>query len=181
MKNGLIIALAAILVIIIAFIAVFVYNRKYLIMDGPGMVSENPLPTEGEKPKGEEVGTMEPIPIVQVMVGDRFFSIDLAGNSSADAFLEKIKKGNVAIDMSDYGGFEKVGNLPWALPTNDKEITTVPGDLILYEGNKITIYYGENTYKFTKLGHLNADEEEIKEAFGGAEDITAEFSVEWTE
>ena len=180
MKNGLIIALTAILVIIIAFIAVFVINRKYLIMDGPGMVNEGPWTDENGN-KGEEVGTMEPVPIVQVSVGDSFFSINLEGNSSADAFVEKIKSGTLEIDMSDYGGFEKVGNLPWALTTNDKEITTKPGDLILYEGNKITIYYGENTYKFTKLGRLNADEEEIKEVFGGEDDITAVFSVEWTE
>ena len=177
MKNGLIIAITAIVIILLAFVAVFVYNRKYLIMDGPGMVNEDPWTDEN----GEKVGSPEPVPIVQVSVGDRFFSINLESNSSADAFIEKIKSGTLEIDMSDYGGFEKVGNLPWAITTNDKEITTRPGDLILYEGNKITIYYGENTYKFTKLGRLNADEEEIKEAFGGEDDITAVFSVEWTE
>ena len=107
MKNGLIIALTAILMIIIAFIAVFVYNRKYLIMDGPGMVNENPVPAssgkaEGEeagtpesvpepKNEGEEVGSMEPIPIVQVRAGEMFFTIELEDNSSAEEFFEKIK------------------------------------------------------------------------------------------
>ncbi len=91
----------------------------------------------------------------------------------------------LTVDMHDYGGFEKVGELPWKLPTNDEEITTKPGDIILYQGNKITIYYGENTWNFTKLGELSGgteeDIEEWKEVFGGDEDITAEFMVEWTE
>jgi len=73
--------------------------------------------------------------------------------------------------MHDYGNFEKVGNLPWDLPRNDEKITTQPGDLILYNGNKITVYYDENTWDFTKLGTLNASEEEIRKVFGGEGDI----------
>ena len=124
---------------------------------------------------------MTPAPVLGVIVGDNFFSIYAADNSSADAFIEEVSRGNVRIDMHDYGNFEKVGDLPWDLPTNDEEITTRPGDVILYQGNKITIYYDENTWNFTKLGHINATPEEIKETFGGKEDITAEFFVEWTE
>ena len=121
------------------------------------------------------------MPMLGVAVGDSVFSIYTEDNSSAEAFVEEVKHGNVQIDMHDYGNFEKVGDLPWALPTNDEEITTVPGDVILYQGDKITIYYDENTWNFTKLGHLNATPEEIQEAFGGKDDITAEFFVEWTE
>ena len=83
--------------------------------------------------------------------------------------------------MSDYGNFEKVGDLPYELPTNDEEITTKPGDIILYQGNKITIYYDENTWRFTKLGNIgNVNAEELKEVVGRG-DVTVEFSVEWTE
>ena len=77
--------------------------------------------------------------------------------------------------------FEKVGDLPWELPRNDEKITTKPGDLILYQGNQLTVYYAENTWEFTKLGSLNAEEDEIVEAFGGKDDITVEFFLEWTE
>ena len=128
---------------------------------------------------------MTPMPFVEVRVGDAFFMIDLEDNSSAKAFLEKISKDELVVDMQDYGGFEKVGDLPWELPTNDEEMTTKPGDIILYQGNKITIYYDENTWNFTKLGELRGgtDEDivEWKEVFGGKDDITAEFFVEWTE
>ena len=118
---------------------------------------------------------------VTVRVGDSCFSVDLEGNSSAEAFFEKLKKEDIEIDMHDYGHLEKVGDLPWVIPTNDEEITTEPGDLILYQGNKITVYYDENTWSFTKLGRLNGTPEEIKEVFGGEDDITAEFFLEWTE
>ena len=128
---------------------------------------------------GEE--DMTPMPFLMVNVGETIFSIDLSNNSSAEEFLDKVNQGGLTVDMYDYGDFEKVGDLPWDLPTNDEEITTVPGDVILYQGNKITIYYDENTWNFTKLGHINATPEEIREAFGGKDDITAEFFVEWTE
>lgn len=128
-----------------------------------------------------EIEDMTPTAIVVVTVGDRVFSVEMDGNSSADAFYEKLKENPVTIEMHDYGNFEKVGELPWELPRNDRKITTEPGDLILYEGNQITVYYAENTYNFTKLGRLNAEPEEILEAFGGKDNITAEFWLEWTE
>ena len=118
---------------------------------------------------------------VTVRVGDSCFSVELEGNSSAEAFFEKLKEEDVEIDMHDYGNFEKVGDLPWELPTNDEEITTEAGDLILYQGNKITVYYDENTWNFTKIGHIpDVDAEELREVLGDG-DVEVEFSVEWTE
>ena len=124
---------------------------------------------------------MTPSAFLTVRVGDRYFSVELENNTSADAFFEKIKADSISVEMHDYGNFEKVGDLPWDLPRNDVEITTQPGDLILYQGNKITVYYAENTWNFTRLGRLNATEDEIIDAFGGKDDITAEFNLEWTE
>ena len=159
------------------------YSRVYEfggIIDWDGEIDVNGANTE-QTASIDEKEDMTPMPMLGVAVGDSVFSIYTEDNSSAEAFVEEVKHGNVQIDMHDYGNFEKVGDLPWALPTNDEEITTVPGDVILYQGDKITIYYDENTWNFTKLGHLNATPEEIREAFGGKDDITAEFFVEWTE
>lgn len=150
------------------------------MMDQDGEIEMSMQNTEQTTSIDEEED-MTPMPILVVIVGDSFFSIYPEDNSSADAFIEEVSRGNIQIDMHDYGNFEKVGDLPWNLPTNDEEITTVPGDVILYQGNKITIYYDENTWNFTKLGHINAKPEEIRDVFGGKDDITAEFFVEWTE
>ena len=129
----------------------------------------------------EDKEDLTPSGIMVIRVGDMPFSIDMESNSSAEEFAKKVNSGGLTVEMHDYGNFEKVGDLPWELPANDEEITTKPGDLILYQGNKITVYYDENTWNFTKLGHLNATPEEIREVFGGKDDITAEFFLEWTE
>ena len=135
----------------------------------------------GDLVKNDIENRMDPVAIPGLRVGDRYYSIELENNSSAEAFLEKIKKNPLTVDMQDYGSFEKVGDLPWSLPTNDEKITTKPGDIILYQGNKITIYYDENTWNFTKLGSINGvTGEDLKETLGDGND-TVEFSVEWTE
>ncbi len=146
---------------------------------GSGDAPVTAAPSEGGTV--DHYDEMEPVGYVFVRVGDEIFSVDMESNSSAKAFEDKISAEPLKIAMHDYGNFEKVGDLPWELETNDEEITTKPGDVILYEGNKITVYYGENTWKFTKLGHLSATPEEITAVFGGKDDITAEFAMDWTE
>ena len=135
----------------------------------------------GEVVKENEEHNMDPVAIPGLRINDKYYSIEFESNSSADAFFEKIKEEPVTVEMRDYGGFEKVGDLPWELPTNDEEITTQPGDIILYQGNKITIYYDENTWNFTKIGRItDVDVEELREVLGDGE-TAVEFSVEWTE
>lgn len=129
----------------------------------------------------EEESVVEQVGVMVLRVGNRNFPIELESNSSAKAFFEKVKEGPLKVDMHDYGNFEKVGNLPWKLETNDERITTKPGDVILYQGDKITIYYDENTWSFTKLGRLSGvTGEELKEVLGTG-DVKVEFMVEWTE
>lgn len=113
---------------------------------------------------------------LKISVNGTELTATLEDNSSAQALTELLKQGNITVDMSDYGNFEKVGNLPQSLPKNDEKITTVPGDIILYQGNKITIYYDENTWNFTKLGHIdNITQEELKEILGD-DDVTVTLS-----
>lgn len=83
----------------------------------------------------------------------------LADNSSAKSFTEKLQNGALTVEMSDYGNFEKVGNLPFSLPKNDVSIKTDAGDIILYQGNQITIYYDTNSWNLTRLGKLDAIED----------------------
>ncbi len=97
-------------------------------------------------------------------------------NSSAEAFKELLEKGPITINMSDYGNFEKVGSLGATLPRNDTSITTEPGDIILYQGNSITIYYDTNTWNFTRLARIK-DSENLKEKLGdGAVLVTFSLS-----
>lgn len=106
----------------------------------------------------------------------------LAENSSAQSFAEKLRGGAITIQMEDYGNFEKVGDLPFSLPKNDTHISTDAGDIILYLGNKITIYYDKNSWNFTRLGKLDALENgtmtqsELKHILGNG-DVKALISL----
>ena len=120
-------------------------------------------------------------PTLVIAVNDKEFYAALEDNSSAEAFAEKLSSGPIGVEMQDYGNFEKVGPLPWSLPRNDEQITTEPGDVILYQGNQITIYYDENTWNFTRLAKINdVTREELLEAFGDG-DAAVAFWVEWSE
>lgn len=91
---------------------------------------------------------------LKIKVGENEFSADWEENSSAQAFQELLEQGPLTVEMSDYGGFEKVGSLGLTLERNDTRITAEPGDVILYQGNQITIYYGTNTWDFTRLAKI---------------------------
>ena len=109
--------------------------------------------------------------------GSHKLSATLADNSSAAAFYEILKKGAVAIKMRDYGSFEKVGPLGTTLPRNDTQITTTAGDIILYQGNQITIYYDTNSWNFTRLGKVDGvTQAELKKILGKG-DVTAVFEI----
>ena len=107
----------------------------------------------------------------------------LVDNSSAVAFYKLLKKGPLTVDMHDYGSFEKVGSLGTSLPRNDTQITTTAGDIILYQGNQITIYYDTNSWNFTRLGKVastssttSITQAELKKILGKG-NVTAVFSV----
>ena len=83
----------------------------------------------------------------------------------------------MTIEMHDYGSFEKVGALGTTLPRNDEQITTEPGDVILYQGNQVTIYYDVNSWSFTRLGKVQGlSQAELKEILGTG-NATVTFSL----
>lgn len=109
--------------------------------------------------------------------GDYTLEITPENNTSAEAFRALLANGPLTIEMSDYGNFEKVGSIGTALPTNDQPVTTTPGDVILYQGNSITLYYDVNTWNFTRLGRIEgATRESMLNALGNG-DVTVVFSL----
>ncbi|HBB72078.1 MAG TPA: hypothetical protein DCZ71_05670 [Ruminococcus sp.] len=128
------------------------------------------LDTLGSIQKNEETR-------ISIEVNGHTLTALLEDNSSAQALEELLESGPLMIGMNDYGSFEKVGTLPETLPRNDEQITTAAGDLILYQGNQITIYYDENTWNFTRLGRLeNITQTQLREILGDGS-ITATFSL----
>ena len=87
----------------------------------------------------------------------------LVDNVATKALLELLAKGNVTVKTDDYGGFEKVGTFGTRLPTANTQIDTVPGDIVLYQGNSISFFYDNNGWSYTMLVKLDiANVNEIK-------------------
>ncbi len=142
-------------IILICFVAVILYVMK----------------------RDEEKVIVEEIKKIVISVKDRDLIVELEKNSSANAFYERLKKESITINAKDYGKFEKVGNLEFELPRNDETIETKAGDLILYQGNKISLYYDINKYSLTRLGHvINLDSYELRELLGNG-DMKLKFSI----
>lgn len=114
--------------------------------------------------------------ILKISIGDQELDAVFADNPSAEAFRQLLQQGPVTVDMTDYGGFEKVGPLGTSITTSDTQITTEPGDVILYQGNQITIYYGTNTWNFTRLAKIR-DTTDLKEKLGEGR-VQVTFSLE---
>lgn len=146
------------------------------IIDWTGeTVTEEPVETATEALPSQSA------PVMLLEANGNRFTVILEDNASAKALIEKLQSEPLTVTLHDYGDFEKVGPLPWDLPADDERITTKPGDVILYQGNQITVYYDENTWSFTKLGSITgATRETLLSAFGEG-DVTVTLSLEFPE
>lgn len=138
-----------------------------------------PDPADGNAVPEADSGNAkeQPMKISITINGKDKLSATLSDNSSSKAFYELLKKGEVTVKMHDYGNFEKVGDLPQSLPRNDTQITTRPGDIILYQGDQITIYYDVNSWNFTRLGKIDSITQAELKSILGEGDVTAVFEV----
>ena len=169
-----------------------------LLACGAGHDAETQIPTESETPPAlpeasktersesqlesmvqeSEIGLEERESVkIQITVGDVALIATPEDNSSAEAFLALLQEQPITVPMSDYAGMEKVGQLGTNLPRNDTQISVDAGDVILYQGNQITIYYGTNSWSFTKLAVIEgATKESLLEALGTG-DVEVTFSL----
>ena len=132
--------------------------------------------TPGAVPASSSAQTEAPVKL-KIHVNDTTFTATLEENSSAEAFAEFLSQGDMTLDMHDYGSFEKVADLPRSFPRNDTQINTDAGDIILYQGNSITIYYDKNSWNFTRLGKIdNVNKKRLKQILGDG-NATVTFSV----
>ena len=94
-------------------------------------------------------------------IDNKTVDITWENNNSVKELLDFAKNG-LTINMSRYGGFEQVGSIGKSIKSNNKQMTTSPGDVVLYNSNQIVIFFGTNTWSYTKLGHINLSQTELK-------------------
>ena len=115
--------------------------------------------------------------MIKVKINDTIFDVQLENNSATQELIKTLEKGNVTINATDYGNFEKVGDLGFSLPTSDEQISTSSGDIVLYQGNQITIFYNGNSWSYTPLGKVDGvTQAELKKILGKG-NVTAVFSI----
>lgn len=111
--------------------------------------------------------------------GGQTLTATLANNSSAQALFEALKQAPITYEAHDYGNFEKVGPLGQSFPENNESITTEPGDIILYQGSNLCLYYDTNTWNFTRIGKIEGKTQaELKQILkAGQGNITVTLSL----
>ena len=123
---------------------------------GPGTQTAETAAKTADTEMTSPAGTTEEVQktMLQMKIGETKVSVSWEDNDSVAALKELCKDAPLTIQMSMYGGFEQVGSIGTRLPSNDTQTTTSAGDIVLYSSNQIVVFYGSNSWAYTKLGHI---------------------------
>lgn len=126
---------------------------------------ENADASASEKTNDNE----EEITEMKMTINDTPVKVSWENNESVKALAEMAKNGPVTIETQPYGGFEQVGSIGMTLPSSDTNISTKAGDIMLYTGSQMVIFYGSNSWAYTRLGKItDKSASELKDLLGGA-------------
>lgn len=120
----------------------------FLIIAVFSVIHISPSPADSDKKAADTAMKL------RVQIKGVSFTVAPANTAAAAEFVEMARQAPVTITMRDYGGFEKVGSLGKTLTADDRQTTTSPGDVVLYRGNQIVMFYGSNSWSYTKLGRV---------------------------
>ena len=90
-----------------------------------------------------------------ITIDGRTEAVTLANNSATQALVAKLQEASVTVTLNSSGGFEIWGALGFSLPTSNEQVNAQPGDIVLYNGNNICIFYGTNSWNYTRLGKID--------------------------
>ena len=125
----------------------------------PDITINETIETSSSAPTETTIVTEEAASMV-LMIGDTEVPVTWEDNASVEE-LKTLAGNGLMISMSMYGGFEQVGSIGQSIARDDEQITTSSGDIALYSGDQIVIFYGSNSWAYTKLGKIDLSEEEM--------------------
>lgn len=141
----------------------------------PTEAAETPAPAPVET---EALSEEEETPMLSMMIAETPVAVDWEDNESVASLRELCRNEPLQISLSMYGGFEQVGPIGTSLPRSDVQTTTVAGDIVLYAGNQIVVFYGSNSWAYTRLGHISDRSAEDMAALLGHGDVTLTLRLE---
>ena len=106
---------------------------------------------------------------MKLYIDEILLDVSWEDNDSVKALKEILP---LTINMSEYGGFEQTGMIGQNIVRNDKQIDVVPGDIVLYNGNQISVFYSTSSWPYTKLGHIENKTNEELNALLNKESVT---------
>ena len=113
-----------------------------------------PDPPQEEQNEGNEENDNTMPETIKITISGKTLTVKIVDNEATKALVAALREASITYEADDYGGFEKVGPLGRSLPTSDTQITTQAGDVILYTGNQIVLFYGSNTWSYTRIGKM---------------------------
>ena len=116
--------------------------------------------------------------MLKLTIGESPVTVEWEDNESVDALKALCLESPLTIQMSMYGGFEQVGRIGQSLPRKDVQTTTEAGDIVLYSGNQIVIFYGSNSWAYTRLGHVSDKSQKEMAELLGSGDVTITIGIE---
>ena len=125
-----------------------------------------------------EAPAKEEEPMLQLWIDDTAVAVTWEDNESVSALRELCREEPLTISLSMYGGFEQVGPLGTSLPRSDRQTTTAAGDIVLYAGNQIVVFYGSNSWAYTRLGRITDPGAEDLAALLGRGDVSLTLGLE---
>ena len=91
---------------------------------------------------------------IKITVSGKSLPVKIEDNVATKALVAALREASITYEAHDYGGFEKVGGIGRTLPSGDSQITTQPGDVILYASDQIVLFYGSNSWSYTRIGKI---------------------------
>lgn len=185
-KKWLLLIIIPIILVIIV-VAVFLYYRSQASLlnldinaddnsiaiiggaDGPtavfiaGKIGDSDIPVEINV---EEVKMAQ----IEIQIGDQTMVASLEGNEATEELVSLLEADEIVMSASNYGGFEKVCSIGQSISRDDEQIATEPGDIMLYNGNQLVIFYDSNSWSYTRIGRIDATQEELEAFLSGDED-----------
>ena len=126
---------------------------------------------QSTEPSTETEGQEEEAVTMKLYINDTEVPVGWENNAAVEALAADAGKGDIVVKMSMYGGNEQFGPLGKSYPASNRQVTTSNGDIVLFNNDQIVVFYGSNTWSYTKLGRLTLPEDEVTELLSNG-DIT---------